>query len=51
MQINICVDEMEQTEALCDVIAMPWYIPNRNYNQLLTSIMAMQSIKSHKYSF
>ena len=42
-----CVDELEQIKALCDVIAMLWYIPNRNCNQLLTSIMAMQMIKSH----
>ena len=45
--VNICVDELEQTKALCDVIAMLWYIPNRNCNQHLTSIMAMQTIKSH----
>ena len=46
-----CVDELEQIKALCDVIAMLWYIPNRNCNRLLTSIMAMQMIKSLKYSF
>ena len=45
--VNICVDELEQTKALCDVIAMLWYIPNRNCNQNSTSIMAMQTIKSH----
>ena len=45
--VNFCVHELEQTKALCDVIAMPWYVPNRNCNQLPTSIMAMQTIKSH----
>ena len=49
--VNICVDELEQTKALCDVIAMLWYIPNRNCNQHSTSIMAMQMIKSLEYSF
>ena len=44
--INICVDELEQTKGLCDVIAMLWYIPNRNCNQLPTSITTMQTIKS-----
>ena len=39
--VNHCVDELEQTKALCDVIAMLWYIPNRNCNELLTSIMTM----------
>ena len=45
--VNHCVDELEQIKALCDVIAMLWYIPNRNCNQLLTSIMTIQTIKSH----
>ena len=45
--VNFCVDELQQTKALCDVIAMLLYVPNRNCNQLLTSIMAMQTIKSH----
>ena len=45
--VNFCVDELEQTKALCDVIAMLCYVANRNCNQLPTSIMAMQTIKSH----
>ena len=45
--VNFCVDELEQTKALCDVIAIIWYVRNRNCNQLPTSIMAMQTIKSH----
>ena len=45
--VNFCVDELEQTKALCDVIAMLCYVPNPNCNQLPTSIMAMQTIKSH----
>ena len=45
--VNFCVDELEQTKALCDVISMLWYVPNRNWNQLPTSIMAMQTIKSN----
>ena len=45
--VNFCVDELEHTKALCDVIAMLWYVPNRNCNQLSTSIMAMQTIKSN----
>ena len=45
--VNFCVDELEQTKALCDVIAMLWYVPNRNCNKLPTSIMAMQTIKSY----
>ena len=45
--VNICVNELEQTKALCDVIAMLWYIPNRNCNQHSTSITTMQMIKSH----
>ena len=45
--VNFCVDELEQTKALCDVISMLWYVPNRNCNQLPTSIMAIQTIKSH----
>ena len=49
--VNFCVDELEQIKALCDVIAMLWYIPNPNCNRLPTSIMAMQTIKSLKYSF
>ena len=47
--VNFSVDELEQTKALCDVIAMLWYVPNRNCNQLptSTSIMAMQTNKSN----
>ena len=45
--VNFSVDELEQTKALCDVIAMLCYVPNRNCNQLPTSIMAMQTIKSN----
>ena len=32
--VNHCVDELEQIKALCDVIAMLWYIPNRNYQSI-----------------
>ena len=36
--VNFCVDELEQTKALCDVISMLWYVRNRNCNQLPTSV-------------
>ena len=54
--VNFCVDELEQTKAFdeleqtklhCVTSLQCSYVPNRNCNQLPTSIMAMQTIKSH----